>query len=612
LRGDFVGKALAYRPLSDRLQDAQINLGPMTREELERAIRKPADKIQLEFESGLVWRILDAVGDEPGNLPLLEFVLKELWERRRGRVLLNEVYDTIGGLQGAVATKADALFKGFSSAEQTILQRIFLRIVRPAKDGLDTRRRAAFTELPSEGAELVLKLANERLLVTNQSASGLERTVEVAHEALISNWSTLRVWVNEDREFLLWRDRLGTLLTEWERAQESDEALLRGPLLTEAQKWFDQRSQDLSDEERKFITASRAVAEKRRQQQAAAAKSLRRLAWVLAAVALVAVGGAIFGFWQRNEAEIRKQDSEVAKAEAKRQEAIAKENANKEKTSRNAAEEQARIANEQRVRAEQQTRVAEEQTRIAESRRLAAESTSVLTKYPQRSVLLAIEAVKSEQPLHGVRVAADEQSLRDALGFIGGRLVARADGPIKTVAISPDNRWLVTGSLDKTARLWDLSAKDPAANSIVLHGHEGPLWAVAISPDNRWVVTGSFDNTARLWDLSAKDPAASPVVLRGHEGGVMAVAISPDNRWVVTGSLDNTARLWDLSAKDPAANPVVLRGHEGWIRAVAISPDNRWVVTGSFDNTARLWDLSAKDPAANPVVLRGHEERVWR
>jgi hypothetical protein len=114
LRGDFVGKALAYRPLSDRLRDAQMNLGPMTREELECAICKPAEKIHLEFEAGLVRRILDDVGDEPGNLPLLEFVLKELWDKRRGRVLLNETYDAIGGLQGAVATKADEFLKGLS------------------------------------------------------------------------------------------------------------------------------------------------------------------------------------------------------------------------------------------------------------------------------------------------------------------------------------------------------------------------------------------------------------------------------------------------------------------------------------------------------------------
>ena len=112
------------------------------------------------------------------------------------------------------------------------------------------------------GRRKFCQLTDQRLLVTNQSASGLEQTVEVAHEALISNWSTLRGWVNEDREFLLWRARLEAWLQEWERAQESDEALLRGPLLIEAQKWFDQRSQDLSDQERKFISASRELRER--------------------------------------------------------------------------------------------------------------------------------------------------------------------------------------------------------------------------------------------------------------------------------------------------------------------------------------------------------------
>jgi len=103
------------------------------------------------------------------------------------------------------------------------------------------------------------------------------------------------------------------------------------------------------------------------------------------------------------------------------------------------------------------------------------------------------------------------------------------------------------------------------------------------------LVTSSGDKTARLWDLTAKDPAASPVVLRGHESEVTAVGISPDNHWLVTGSRDATARLWDLTAKDPAASPVVLRGHENAVTAVGISPDNHWLVIGSGDKTARLW-----------------------
>src|SRR5262249_22003812 len=108
--------------------------------------------------------------------------------------------------------------------------------------------------------------------------------------------------------------------------------------------------------------------------------------------------------------------------------------------------------------------------------------------------------------------------------------------------------------------------------------------------------TGSWaDNTARLWDLKAADPAAQPVVLKGHQHGLYAVAFSPDNRWVVTGSWDNTARLWDLKAADPAAQPLALERHHHRVHAVAFSRDTRWVVTGSGDSTARLWLLQIED-----------------
>jgi WD40 repeat protein len=88
------------------------------------------------------------------------------------------------------------------------------------------------------------------------------------------------------------------------------------------------------------------------------------------------------------------------------------------------------------------------------------------------------------------------------------------------------------------------------ADPVVLRGHEDEIWAAEISPDRHWLVTGSFDHTARLWDLRAKDPTANPVVLRGHDGEVNAVAISADNRWVVTGSDDKPTRLWLLQVKD--------------------------------------------------------------
>jgi formylglycine-generating enzyme required for sulfatase activity len=192
------------------------------------------------------------------------------------------------------------------------------------------RRRAAFSELPPEAAQLVLKLADQRLLVTNQAPSRSEQTVEVAHEALISNWGTLRAWVNEDREFLLWRERLGTLLTEWERAQESDDALLRGPFLIEAQKWFDQRSQDLSTQEQRFISSSRLLSEQKEKEQKEAIRKLRRGAWMLAGLGVLAV---IFGV--------------IAGVMARRSETFR------------------RLAEQRALGAEEQARIAQERARIA-------------------------------------------------------------------------------------------------------------------------------------------------------------------------------------------------------------------------------------------------------
>jgi WD40 repeat protein len=130
---------------------------------------------------------------------------------------------------------------------------------------------------------------------------------------------------------------------------------------------------------------------------------------------------------------------------------------------------------------------------------------------------------------------------------------------------------------------------------VILRGHDGPVFAVAISPNSHWLVTGyGEENTARLWDLSAKDPGANPVVLRGPEDVVSVVAISPDNRWLVTGSRDGTARLWDLEVKDFSANPLVLHSDE-WIWHVGISPGNRWLVTVSSHDTARLWLLQVNE-----------------
>jgi formylglycine-generating enzyme required for sulfatase activity len=258
LRGDFFGRAITdYRPLSDRVQGAQVNLGPMKREELRLAIEEPAKKVELTFEAGLVDLILAQVGEEPGHLPLVEFVLRRLWEDRQDGQLHHAAYQVMGQLEGAIATKAESIYGRLNGQDQRRVQQIFLRLVRPGEGEADTRRRATSSELGAEAQSLVKTLADERLVVTSRMAGSVEDTVEVSHEALVRHWSHLKGWVEADRQFLVWQQRLNVMRKEWESGQRSADLLLRGLPLREAMDWLTKKSEYFSPEERQFVTVSK-------------------------------------------------------------------------------------------------------------------------------------------------------------------------------------------------------------------------------------------------------------------------------------------------------------------------------------------------------------------
>jgi tetratricopeptide (TPR) repeat protein len=255
LRADFMEQALAYRPFADALQGNTLNLGPMTREELQKAIQRPAEKLNITFETGLVERILDDIEDEPGNLPLLEFALTLLWERQTNGSLTHKAYESIGQVKGALARHADEVYAGLSQNEQQQLRRVLVQLVRPGEGIEDTRRLASRKELNENQWTLVRRIADARLVVTDRDPTG-EETVEVVHESLIRSWGKLRQWMQADRSFRTWQERLRAALHQWETSGRDDGALLRGVPLTEAKKRLAERKTDLSQGEQEFIQAS--------------------------------------------------------------------------------------------------------------------------------------------------------------------------------------------------------------------------------------------------------------------------------------------------------------------------------------------------------------------
>ena len=231
MRADFLGSALEYRPFADVLQN-DIKLKPMNRKELLEVISKPAQKLGVRLEAGLVERILDDVENEPGTLPLLEFALTLLWERRSDRQLTHAAYKAIGEVQGALATHADKIYKNFDATEQQQVRRISMQLVLPGEGAEDTRRIATKSELGQVSWLSVSQLASARLVVTSRNNSGQE-TVEVVHEALIRHWQLLQGWIDENRSKIIQKNRIERWATEWQQNKQLNDYLLQGKQLKE-------------------------------------------------------------------------------------------------------------------------------------------------------------------------------------------------------------------------------------------------------------------------------------------------------------------------------------------------------------------------------------------
>ncbi|GIK39293.1 MAG: hypothetical protein BroJett011_31260 [Chloroflexota bacterium] len=363
LRADFYAHCAQYETLREALARQQEYIGPMSREELRRAIELPAQQAGCEFEPGLVELILRDVGDEPGALPLLSHALLETWRRRQGHLLTLAGYAESGGVRGAIAKTAESVFGRLTPEQQAIARRIFLRLTELGEGAQDTRRRANLAELsprPEEETvtEPVLKVLADARLVTTA-----EETVEVAHEALIREWPTLRTWLNDNREGLRLHRHLSEAAQEWQRMHRDPGVLYRGAKLAQAGEWAEQQPGELNALEWEFLTSSKqaeenerlreleqaralAEAERRRakaeqqraEEQKQAAARLRKRALIATAVgviALIAAAAAGFFGWQAsNSAEL----AATREAEARQQEAIAREQADRATAHRLAAE----------------------------------------------------------------------------------------------------------------------------------------------------------------------------------------------------------------------------------------------------------------------------------
>ncbi|NEQ46478.1 MAG: peptidase C14 [Leptolyngbya sp. SIOISBB] len=274
MRSDFVGKCLErdYSGLAQQVQQYMVSVLPMQPDELRAAICQPAIQVGLTVEDTLVTETLNDIKGAPGSLPLLQYTLKELWQRRQGNQLVLSAYQALGGINGTLDQRATELYQGFNAEQQRTVRHLFQQLTQLGEGTEDTRRRVFLDNLVSEPLHsadrvqtVVEKLADKenRLLVTSEVVGkddiGERRAiVDVAHEALIRHWRLLRQWIEQNRDLLRQQRRTEASAVNWQEYQKGERYLLEGWALKEAVRFMQQQADTfpLSDSAKVFIKQS--------------------------------------------------------------------------------------------------------------------------------------------------------------------------------------------------------------------------------------------------------------------------------------------------------------------------------------------------------------------
>ncbi|OBH95466.1 TIR domain-containing protein [Mycobacterium sp. E2733] len=564
-------------------------LKPMPPTQFEKVITGPADRAgeggqRLALAPDLVSQLIADATEGADTLPLLALTLARLYAdyASTGELTLAD-YQQMGGMADVVNNEIEQVLPRDPAQREAALELLrsvfvpWLATINPDNDQ-PMRRVAHQADLPEDSRPLIEALVEKRLLMRDQRDGQV--VVEVALESLLRQWDTLAGWLRTERQHLKTADDIERNTTGWATHDHDPAWLLTGTRLADAETLagtpgFSERLTSTRD----YLAASRQAenqrlaheeeqrqaelrnAQERQQTAESHAADLRRRAHVLrsvlaitAVIAVIALVGAIVavvGFVQANHAK----------------------------------------------------HLADTRTREAVALKLTSQGQAMLAGVQPGGDVQAIQQILAAPAIApSTGISALLTALVDRQSTI--KIIPTSDR-VTTVAFSPDGQRMVSGSGDKTLRVWNAGTGAPIGTPLA--GHTGPVDSVAFSPDGQRIVSGSEDTTLRLWNAETGAPIGAP--LTGHTGPVTSVAFSPDGRRIVSAGstiADGTVRLWDAGTGQQIG--ALLTDNSGPWDSVAFSPDGRRIVSGSGPvgnigpGRVQFWDADTGQPVGQPLI----------
>ncbi len=659
MRSEFIGQCAEFPGLAETINQGQYLVPRMTRDELRLAITGPVAVAGAEIAPRLVTRLLNDVGDDPDQLPVLQHALMRTWDcwvdhAEHGRPVDLEDYEAIGTMRDALSLHADEAFQTLPhDSQRETAERLFKALVEMSPHAGGLRRPCRVDELCSliDATRQDVVGVIERFRMEGRSfltppyhvALDDSTIVDLSHESLIRLWKQLIRWTEEEGQSAEILDRVSRAAALHDRGSAG---LLRDPELQVAINWRDaqrptatwgaryaanfERAMAFLDESQAM--RDRAIAERRRFR-----KRRLMLAWGVAAVLLVlcVLSGVslVFAIRQRAQAEEEARKAREAERQALQQEGRVREalaqagrerkRAEFEKTNAEAA---ARAAEAGQLEAQRERRNADTQRAEAERQRLAAIGERAVaeeaTRTAEQSRSTAEEASRAAQAAAAKATAAEAAAAaaRDEQERLQYLALARALAGDAAGQFEPaDVRVLIARqaynlaakyggnpqSADIAAALRLALENLPGGTTRSFVGHSDAVRAVALAPGGR-LLTASDDGRVRSFELA--DPSRPGRVVGSAPTALRSLAWNEREALLAAGAFDGTVRVWAHAAEDKPALVKTWQAHNGTVSGLAFDRSGRLVSAG-FDGRVQIWAAGTFAPHA-PALEGPPTERL--